>query len=110
MRVARVLCLAGLVHGGDGARECSQYEASHFSIVRYHYGHFDPSGASNARGDFLDRCGAVGSNRKAWAIPNTAISRMGRETIGLFREQHVYAGGMSTSQAPARHRDVSLML
>ncbi|SKD03851.1 hypothetical protein SAMN05446935_8034 [Burkholderia sp. YR290] len=37
MRVVRVLCLAGLIHGGDGARECGQYEANHFSIVRYHW-------------------------------------------------------------------------
>ncbi|WP_227747062.1 hypothetical protein [Paraburkholderia franconis] len=29
-----VLCLAGLIQGGNGGRECSQYEAKYFSIVR----------------------------------------------------------------------------
>ena len=45
MRVVRVLCLAGLINGGDGARECGQYEANHFSIVRYHWLCRDNGGA-----------------------------------------------------------------
>ena len=60
-----VLCLAGLMQGGNGGRECSQYEADYFSIVRYHHGHFDPSDTSNARGDFLNQCRSVGSDQKS---------------------------------------------
>lgn len=60
-----VLCLAGLIQGGNGGRECSQYEANYFSIVRYHHGHFDLSGTSNARGDFLNECHSVGSDQKS---------------------------------------------
>ncbi|AXF05707.1 TrbM/KikA/MpfK family conjugal transfer protein [Paraburkholderia hospita] len=59
-----VLCLAGLMQGGNGGRECSQYEANYFSIVRYHHGHFDLSGTSNARGDFLNQCRSVGNDQK----------------------------------------------
>ncbi|MEM5373024.1 TrbM/KikA/MpfK family conjugal transfer protein [Paraburkholderia azotifigens] len=60
-----VLCLAGLMQGGNGGGECSQYEADYFSIVRYHHGHFDLSGTSNARGDFLNQCHSVGSDQKS---------------------------------------------
>lgn len=60
-----VLCLAGLMQGGNGGRECSQYEADYFSIVRYHHGHFDLSGTSNARGDFLNQCHSAGSDQKS---------------------------------------------
>ena len=60
-----VLCLAGLMLGGNGGSECSQYEANYFSIVRYHHGHFDLSGTSNARGDFLNQCHSVGSDQKS---------------------------------------------
>ncbi|MEM5373177.1 TrbM/KikA/MpfK family conjugal transfer protein [Paraburkholderia azotifigens] len=60
-----VLCLAGLMQGGNGGRECSQYEADYFSIVRYHHGHFDLSGTSNARDDFLNQCRSVGSDQKS---------------------------------------------
>lgn len=60
-----VLCLAGLMQGGNGGRECNQYEANYFSIVRYHHGHFDLSGTSNARGDFLNQCHSVGSDQKS---------------------------------------------
>ena len=60
-----VLCLAGLMQGGNGGRECSQYEADYFSIVRYHHGHFDMSGTSGARGDFLSTCRSVGSDQKS---------------------------------------------
>ena len=60
-----VLCLAGLMQGGNGGRECSQYEADYFSIVRYHHGHFDLSGTSNARGEFLNQCHSAGSDQKS---------------------------------------------
>ncbi|MPW20085.1 killer protein [Paraburkholderia sp. CNPSo 3157] len=60
-----VLCLAGLMLGGNGGRECSQYEAKYFSIVRYHHGHFDLSGTSNARGEFLNQCRSVDSGQKS---------------------------------------------
>jgi hypothetical protein len=60
-----VLCLAGLMQGGNGGRECSRYEANYFSIVRYHHGHFDLSGTSNARGDFLNQCRSVASDQKS---------------------------------------------
>ena len=60
-----VLCLAGLMKGGNGGGGCSRYEASYFSIVRYHHGHFDLGGTSSARGDFLNQCGAVGSDQKS---------------------------------------------
>ncbi|AUT66769.1 killer protein [Paraburkholderia terrae] len=60
-----VLCLAGLMQGGSGGRECSQYEANYFSIARYHHGHFDLSGTSSARGDFLNQCRSVPSGQKS---------------------------------------------
>jgi hypothetical protein len=60
-----VLCLAGLMRGGNGGRECSQYEANYFSIVRYHHGHFDLSGTSNARGEFLNQCHSAGGEQKS---------------------------------------------
>lgn len=60
-----VLCLAGLMRGGNGGRDCSQYEANYFSIVRYHHGHFDLSGTSSARGDYLNQCHSVGSDQKS---------------------------------------------
>ncbi len=60
-----VLCLAGLMQGGNRGRECSQYEANYFSIVRYHHGHFDLSGTSNARGDFLNQCRSAGGDQKS---------------------------------------------
>jgi hypothetical protein len=60
-----VLCLGGLMQGGNGGRDCSQYEANYFSIVRYHHGHFDLSGTSSARGDYLNQCRSVGSDQKS---------------------------------------------
>ncbi|SIT50767.1 putative Killer protein [Paraburkholderia piptadeniae] len=60
-----VLCLAGLMMGGSGGSECGQYEANYFSIVRYHHGHFDLSGTSNARGEFLNQCRSVDSGQKS---------------------------------------------
>lgn len=59
-----VLCLAGLMSGGSGSKQCSEYEASYFSIVRFHNGHFDLSGTSGARGQFLDECQSVGGDLK----------------------------------------------
>ncbi|MFL9996510.1 TrbM/KikA/MpfK family conjugal transfer protein [Paraburkholderia sediminicola] len=59
-----VLCLAGLMDGGNGGGQCNQYERDYFSIVRYHHGHFDLSGTSSARGDFLNQCQSVGSDQK----------------------------------------------
>ncbi|MEX3985929.1 TrbM/KikA/MpfK family conjugal transfer protein [Paraburkholderia sp. EG287A] len=60
-----VLCLAGLMQGSNGGRDCSQYEANYFSIVRYHHGHFDLGGTSSARGDYLNQCRSVGSGQKS---------------------------------------------
>ncbi|RKE23919.1 TrbM protein [Paraburkholderia sp. BL23I1N1] len=60
-----VLCLAGLMAGGSGGQKCSGYEANYFSIVRYHHGHFDLSGTSNARGDYLNQCRSVGGDQKS---------------------------------------------
>jgi len=60
-----VLCLAGLMNGGSGGSDCSQYEANYFSIVKYHHGHFDLSGTSSARGDFLSQCKSVGADQKS---------------------------------------------
>jgi hypothetical protein len=60
-----VLCLAGLMDGGNGDEQCNQYERDYFSIVRYHHGHFDLSGTSSARGDFLNQCKSVGSDQKS---------------------------------------------
>ncbi|CAE6900905.1 MULTISPECIES: TrbM/KikA/MpfK family conjugal transfer protein [Paraburkholderia] len=60
-----VLCLAGLMDGGNGGGQCNQYERDYFSIVRYHHGHFDLSGTSSARGDFLNQCKSVGSDQKS---------------------------------------------
>jgi hypothetical protein len=59
-----VLCLAGLIAGGSGGKSCSEYEASYFSIVKFHNGHFDLSGTSSARGDYLDQCQSVGGDLK----------------------------------------------
>lgn len=59
-----VLCLAGLMDGGNGGGQCNQYERDYFSIVRYHHRHFDLSGTSSARGDFLNQCRSVGSDQK----------------------------------------------
>jgi hypothetical protein len=59
-----VLCLAGLMAGGSGGGQCEQYERDYFSIVRYHHGHFDLSGTSGSRGDFLDQCRSVGADQK----------------------------------------------
>jgi hypothetical protein len=59
-----VLCLAGLMAGGSGGKSCSEYEASYFSIVKFHNGHFDISGTSNARSDFLNQCQSVGGEQK----------------------------------------------
>ncbi|MCG5076302.1 TrbM/KikA/MpfK family conjugal transfer protein [Paraburkholderia tagetis] len=59
-----VLCLAGLILGGNGGKTCAEYEASYFSIVKFHNGHFDLSGTSSARGDFLNQCQSVGSDVK----------------------------------------------
>jgi hypothetical protein len=60
-----VLCLAGLMDGGNGGGQCNQYERDYFSILRYHHGHFDLSGTSSARGDFLNQCKSVGSDQKS---------------------------------------------
>lgn len=59
-----VLCLAGLMSGGNGGGQCSQYEAKYFSIVKFHNGHFDLSGTSSARGDYLNQCRSVGGDQK----------------------------------------------
>lgn len=59
-----VLCLGGLMTGGNGGKTCDEYEAMYFSIVRFHHGHFDLSGTSTARGDFLNQCQSVGSDLK----------------------------------------------
>ncbi|HTR09054.1 MAG TPA: killer protein [Paraburkholderia sp.] len=60
-----VLCLAGLMQGANGGRDCRQYEADYFSIVRYHHGHFDLGGTSRARGDYLNQCRSAGSDQKS---------------------------------------------
>lgn len=59
-----VLCLAGVIAGGSGGKTCSEYEATYFSIVKFHHGHFDLSGTSSARGDFLNQCQSVGGDLK----------------------------------------------
>lgn len=59
-----VLCLAGLMAGGSGGQKCSEYEANYFSIVKFHNGHFDLSGTSSARGDYLNQCQSVGGDLK----------------------------------------------
>jgi hypothetical protein len=59
-----VLCLAGLMMGGNGGKTCAGYEAGYFSIVRFHNGHFDLGGTANARGDFLNQCQSVGGDVK----------------------------------------------
>ena len=59
-----VLCLAGLMGGGSGGKTCGEYEATYFSIMRFHNGHFDLSGTSSARGDFLNQCQSVGGDLK----------------------------------------------
>ncbi len=55
-----VLCLAGVMDGGSSGKTCGEYEATYFSIVRFHHGHFDLSGTSNARGNYLNECQSVG--------------------------------------------------
>jgi hypothetical protein len=60
-----VLCLAGLMDGGSGGGQCNQYERDYFSIVRYRHGHFDLSGTSSARGDYLNQCHSVGNDQKS---------------------------------------------
>jgi hypothetical protein len=60
-----VLCLAGVLDGGAGGSGCSGYERAYFSIVRYRHGHFDLSGTSEARADFLNQCGSVDSDQKS---------------------------------------------
>ncbi len=62
-----VLCLAGLIAGGSAGGDCAKYEANYFSIVRYHHGHFDLSGTSSARGDFLNQCGSADGDQKSSA-------------------------------------------
>ncbi|MFX1689765.1 killer protein [Paraburkholderia sp. A2RI-6] len=59
-----VLCLAGLIMGGNGGKTCAEYETGYFSIVRFHNGHFDLSGTANARTDFTNQCQSVGSDVK----------------------------------------------
>lgn len=47
------LCLAGLIDGGIAGGTCKQYMAVYFAIQRFHHGHFDLSGTSNARCEFM---------------------------------------------------------
>jgi TrbM len=60
-----VLCLAGLINGGSAGGDCKDYMTGYFSIVKFHHGHFDETGTSNARRDFTNQCKSVGSNTKA---------------------------------------------
>jgi hypothetical protein len=55
-----LLCLAGLIAGGSADGACHEYMRSYFSITRFHNGHFDLSGTSNARSQFTDQCSSVG--------------------------------------------------
>lgn len=59
-----VLCLAGLIAGGSADGDCKNYMAGYFSIVKFHRGHFDETGTSNARSDFTNQCQSVGSGIK----------------------------------------------
>jgi hypothetical protein len=59
-----VLCLAGLIAGGSADGACHEYVRSYFSITRFHNGHFDLSGTSNARTQFTDQCSSVASNTR----------------------------------------------
>ncbi|MEX3968148.1 MULTISPECIES: Killer protein [Paraburkholderia] len=72
-----VLCLAGLMMGGNGGKTCAEYESGYFSIVRFHHGHFDEGGTANARGDFLNQCQSVGS-----AVKDPVNSQYGRTQYG----------------------------
>jgi TrbM len=47
-----VLCLAGVIAGGD----CVGYMRDYFSIVKFHNGHFDLTGTLTARTSFTDQC------------------------------------------------------
>ena len=59
-----VLCLAGLIDGGQASGDCRQYMTGYFSIVKFHHGHFDETGTTNARSDFTNQCKSVGSDTK----------------------------------------------
>jgi hypothetical protein len=59
-----VLCLAGLINGGSVGGDCQGYMTSYFSIVKFHHGHFDETGTSNARSDFTKQCKSVGSDTR----------------------------------------------
>ena len=59
-----VLCLAGLIAGGSAGGDCKNYMTGYFSIVKFHHGHFDETGTSNARSDFTNQCQSVGSGTK----------------------------------------------
>lgn len=53
-----VLCLGGMILGGDGGSECSDAIKSYFDIKKYRKGDFSPSRTKTARGDFLNQCNA----------------------------------------------------
>jgi len=59
-----VLCLAGLIAGGSAGGDCKNYMTGYFSIVKFHHGHFDETGTSNARNDYTNQCQSVGSDTK----------------------------------------------
>ena len=59
-----VLCLAGLIAGGSAGGDCKNYMTGYFSIVKFHHGHFDETGTSNARNDFTNQCNSVGPDTK----------------------------------------------
>ena len=59
-----VLCLAGLIAGGSAGGDCKNYMTGYFSIVKFHHGHFDETGTSNARSDFTNQCQSVGGDTK----------------------------------------------
>jgi TrbM len=59
-----VLCLAGLIAGGSAGGDCKNYMTGYFSIVKFHHGHFDEIGTSNARSDFTNQCQSVGGDTK----------------------------------------------
>lgn len=51
-----VLCLGGMILGGDGGKECKTHIESYFSINKYKHGHFSPSKTLKARKSYLNQC------------------------------------------------------
>lgn len=63
-----VLCLGGMILGGDGGSECNDAIKSYFDIKKFKKGDFSPSSTKTARGSFLKQCNAPDAAGNVTAI------------------------------------------